>query len=102
MDQAQQKPRRFHSKPLREIRHEQASVKTIIPRAPFKRLVSEQVGACGGPDFRIRKDAIDALQQGAEDHLVRMFNDVNRIAIQAKRETVHLKDVALWKTINAE
>jgi len=102
MDQAQQKPRRFHSKPLREIRHEQSSVKTIIPRAPFKRLVAGQVCYFGGSDMRIRKDAIDALQQGAEDHLVRMFNDVNRIAIQSKRETVHLKDVALWKSINAD
>lgn len=102
MDQAQQKPRRFHSKPLREIRHEQASVKTIIPNAPFKRLVSEHVTEYGGFDMRIRKDAIEALQQGAEDHLVRMFNDVNRIAIQGNRETVHLKDVALWKTINAD
>jgi len=102
MDQVQKKPRRFHSKPLREIRKEQSSVKTIIPKAPFKRIVAGFVADIGGADMRIRKDAIDALQQGSEDHLIRMFNDVNRITILSKRETVHVKDMALWKTITSD
>ena len=102
MDQAQPKPIRLHSKPLREIRDEQASTKLIIPKAPFKRIVTDEVCELGGPDMRVRKDALEAFQTGAEAYLIGMFQDANLIAIRSHRETVHPRDVALWKSITSD
>ena len=76
--------------------------KLIIPKAPFKRIVTDEVCELGGPDMRVRKDALEAFQTGAEAYLIGMFQDVNLIAIRAHRETVHPRDVALWKSITSD
>lgn len=100
MDKPQQAPKRIRSKPLREIRKEQNSVKTIIPSAPFRRLVFDGIRDKGGPWMRIRKEAVEALQQGVEDYIVYTFRNANKIARAANRETVHRKDIKLLHSIN--
>jgi histone H3/H4 len=89
---------RLKSKALREIRDEQSSTRNIIPLAPFQRLVQE-TAAKYGCDLRFRRDAIQALQTDCEDYMIDMFSTSNLLAIQSGRETIHAKDIQLWKSI---
>jgi histone H3 len=93
------KPVRLRSKALREVRDEQSKVTAVIPTAPFQRLVREMTNDYTTEEIRFRKDALEALQTDVEDYLIGMFHDANLIAIQGGRETVHVEDVKLWKTI---
>ena len=61
------KPIRLRSKALREIRAEQTKVTSVIPSAPFHRVVREMTHECSDEDIRFRKDAMLALQADAED-----------------------------------
>jgi histone H3/H4 len=94
---------RLRSKALREIRHEQASTRNLIPTAPFHRLVkdiaSEQCGGDGSGDIRFRRDALDALQADAESYITEMFASSNLIAIAGGRETLHVSDLKLFQTL---
>ena len=93
------KPVRLRSKALREVRDEQSKTTAVIPTAPFHRLVREMTKNYSDQDIRFRRDALDALQTDAEDFLIGMFHDANLIAIQGNRETLHVDDIKLWKTI---
>ena len=86
--------RRAATNALREIRREQKRTHTIIPVAPFNRLVQElsekyRVG------LRFKSQAYSAFHTAAEDYLIKVFTDANNIAIHARRETVQPKDVKL-------
>ena len=96
------KPIRLRSKALREVRDEQLKTSTIIPTAPFHRLVREMTLEQSNEDIRFRKDALAALQTDAEEYLISMFHDSNLIAIKAGRETIHVEDVKLWKSIKGK
>ena len=93
------KPVRLRSKALREVRNEQAKTNMIIPNAPFTRVVREMTQEFTDQDIRFRKDALEAIQVDTEDYLIGMFHDANLIAIQGNRETLHVDDIKLWKTI---
>lgn len=54
---------------------------------------------CSTQDIRFRRDALEALQVDTEDFLIGMFHDANLIAISGNRETLHVDDLKLWKTI---
>ena len=90
---------RLRSKALREVRDEQSRTNRIIPTAPFNRYVREVVSDLTDEDIRFRKDALEALQTDCEEFLIGMFHDANLLAIQCGRETVHTRDIELWKTI---
>ncbi|KAG2433552.1 hypothetical protein HYH02_012669 [Chlamydomonas schloesseri] len=90
---------------LREIRKYQKSTELLIRRAPFQRLVREiaNKGAPGGQaEFRWRADALEALQEAAEAHLIAMLEDSNLCAIHAKRVTIMPKDMQLAKRLRRE
>ena len=93
------KPVRLRSKALREVRDEQSKTTAVIPTAPFHRVVREMTKEYTDQDIRFRRDALDALQTDAEDFLIGMFHDANLIALQGNRETLHVDDIKLWKTI---
>ncbi|PNW85662.1 hypothetical protein CHLRE_03g197050v5 [Chlamydomonas reinhardtii] len=90
---------------LREIRKYQKTTELLIRRAPFQRLVREiaNKGAPGGQaEFRWRADALEALQEAAEAHLIAMLEDSNLCAIHAKRVTIMPKDMQLAKRLRRE
>lgn len=91
---------RLKSKALREIRDEQSSTRQLIPNAPFSRLVKEIVDeATNSTEFRLRRDALQALQTDCESYVVEMFNESNRIALHCGRETLAVEDIRIWKSI---
>ena len=101
------KPRRFRpgTVALRQIRRYQKSTELLIRKLPFQRLVREVVqemfgtNGVGGTHYRFQSTALLALQEACEDFLVRMFSQVNDIAIHGKRVTIKPSDIQLWERI---
>lgn len=84
---------------LREIRKLQKSVKLLIPAAPFIRTVKEITYRLAPHVGRWQAEALLALQEAAEDFLVRLFEDGMLCAIHARRVTLMRKDLELARRI---
>ena len=99
------KPRRYRpgTVVLREIIRYQKSTELLIRKLPFQRLLREiSQEVClekDIPNVKYQSTAILALQEAAEDFLVRMFSQVNDIAICGKLVTIQHKHVQLWKRL---
>ena len=93
------KPRRYRpgTVALREIRKYQKSTELLIRKLPFQRLVREIFSDMFKTQtYRITPQALLALQESCEDFLVRMFMQVNDLAIHGKRVTITPKDTQIW------
>jgi len=98
---------------LREIRKQQRSVKTIIPKAPFIRLVRECMGelqqsSTPGPSgtghsqgVRLRSEALLCMREGVEALTTRLLENANLASIHGKRVTVMPKDLAVIRRITS-
>ena len=86
---------------LREIKRYQKSVKHLMPRAPFARLV-RKITSEHGAELRFQQRALMALQEAAESYLTSLFEDTNLCALHAKRVTCYPKDLQLALRIRGE
>ena len=89
---------------LRQIKRYQKSTELLIRKLPFQRLVREVVQDLfndGDVPFppKFQSTAILALQEASEDFLVRMFSQVNDIAITGKLVTIQQKHILLWRRL---
>ena len=91
--------RKKKSKADKEIIKEQKSTNLIIPRAPFTRLVHEVIQDCTENNIIIKRDAVEALQTEAENMLVDLFTDSNRMTQFCNRDTLTVKDMQFVKSI---
>ena len=100
------KPHRYRpgTVALREIRKYQKSTELLIRKIPFQRLVREvcqdlfnRSEISFSPKFQ--STAILALQEATEDFLIRMFSQVNDIAIVSKLVTIFPQHLDLWKRL---
>ena len=89
---------------LHEICRYQQSTESLIRKTPFNKLIkeiSQEYGICpegpGSPSVQVRfqSTALAALQEAAEKFLVGLFEDVNLLAVHAKRVTVMPHDIGL-------
>ena len=101
---------------LREVRHWQRDIFNLIPKAPFRLLCREivQDTQIKGPSrtkripldsmrvYNISEAATDALQEAGEAYLVGLMDDVNLLAIHARRQTLLCKDIELAKRIRGD
>ena len=96
---------------LREIMRYQKSTECLIKRPPFQTLIreiSQEYQICpqgsGTPSMQVRfqSTAIAALQEAAENFIVGLFEDINLLAVHAKRVTVMLWDVRLALRIRGD
>ena len=96
---------------LREIRRYQKSTKFLIKRSPFQKLIreiSQEYRICpdgpGTPFIQVsfQSTAIAALQEAAENFIVSLFEDVNILAVHAKRVTVMPRDIILVLRIRGD
>ncbi|KAL1329186.1 hypothetical protein HN51_046333 [Arachis hypogaea] len=96
-------PKKRRNKPgtvaLREIRKFQKSFNLLIPAAPFMRCVKQITNQLSTEVNRWTAEAMVALQEAAEDHLVRLFEDGMLCAIHAKRVTLMKKDIELARRL---
>lgn len=95
------KPRRYRpgTIALREIRRYQKSTELLIRKMPFMRLVREVTWSMFKTQYRFQSTAMLALQEASEDFLVRMFEQVNHVAIHGKRQTIKVEDMWLWRRL---
>ncbi|CAN6337246.1 unnamed protein product [Urochloa humidicola] len=85
---------------LRDIRKYQKSTELLIPAAPFIRLVREITDFyCRGTVTRWTAEALLAMHEAAEFHLVELFELSNLCAIHAKRVTIMQRDIQFAKRI---
>jgi len=85
---------------LREIKRYQKSTELLVRKVPFQRLVREVVISLFPNDnYRFQSTALLALQEASEDYLVRMFSQVNDLAIHGKRVTIKAEDIHIWGRI---
>ena len=89
------KPRRYRpgTVALREIRRYQRNTDKLIRKLPFQRLVREIANAQTIAGVRWQTSALEALQEASEAFLVERFQDTNRIALHAGRESIFVKDM---------
>ena len=82
---------------LREIRRYQRSTENLIKRTPFQKLIREilqEYRICpdgpGTPSVQVQfqSTAIATLQEAAENFIVGLYEDVNLLAIHARRVTI--------------
>jgi histone H3/H4 len=84
---------------LKEIRFYQRNTDLLIRKLPFARLVREVQSYFFRTEYRWQAEAILALQEAAEAHLVSLFEDANLCTIHAKRVTLMVKDIQLARRI---
>ena len=107
------KPYRYHPGllALREIHRYQQSTDSLIRRTPFNKLIkeiSQEYRICPeGPrtpsvQVRFQSTALAALQEAAKNFLVGLFEDVNLLAVHAKRVTVMPSDIRLALRIRGD
>ena len=94
-----------------EIRRYQKSTECLIKRSLFQKLIREifqEYRLCpdgpGTPSIHVRfqSTALTALQEAAENFIVGLSEDVNLLAVQAKRVTVMSQDVRLSLRIKGD
>ena len=107
------KPHRYHPGllALHEICRYQQSTESLIRRTPFNKLIkeiSQEYRICPeGPrtpsvQVRFQSTALAALQEAAKNFLVGLFEDVNLLAVHAKRVTVMPHDIRLALRIRGD
>ncbi len=84
---------------LKEIRFYQRNTDLLIRKLPFARLVKEVQSYFYRKEYRWQAEALIALQEAAEAHLVGLFEDANLCTIHAKRVTLMVKDIQLARRI---
>ena len=98
------KPHRYRpgTVALREIRRYQKHGKVLLPKAPFQRLVRE-IAQRLMPNraYRFQRSALEALQEAAEEHVVKALDRANEIALHAKRQTLLQRDMKLEQRLRA-
>ena len=107
------KPHRYHPGLLAlcEIQRYQQSTENLIKRTPFNKLIkeiSQEYRICpnglGTPSVQVcfQSTALAALQEAVEIFLVGLFEDVNLLAVHAKRVTVMPRDIRLALRIRGD
>ena len=86
---------------LKEIRYLRRSIKLLIPKASFARLVREILIDLFPSDnvSRIQAKALEALQEAAEAYIVQFFEDCILLSMHAKRVTLKIQDMILMRRL---
>ena len=79
---------------LRDIKKYQETTDLLIKGLPFQRLV-RNIAMQYNTELKFQRAAIEALQEGSEAFLVRLFELTSMFAAHANRVTILRKDVRL-------
>ena len=79
---------------LRQIRKLQRTCDLLFPLQPFQRLVRE-IALSFKSDLRFEREALLAIQEAAEAHIIGMFQHTQNLAIHSGRKTIQDKDLSL-------
>ena len=92
----QTKPKKHNQriKALREIKKYQETTDLLIKGLPFQRLV-RSIARNFNTELKFQRAAIEALQEGSEAFLVKLFELTGMLATHANQVTILRKDVRL-------
>ena len=79
---------------LRQIRKLQRTCDLLLPLQPFQRLIRE-IALSFKSDLRFEREALLAIQEAAEAHIIGMFQHTQNLAIHSGRKTIQDKDLSL-------
>jgi len=79
---------------LRQIRKLQRTCDLLLPLLPFQRLVRE-IALSFKSDLRFEREALLAIQEATEAHIIGMFQHTQNLAIHSGRKTIQDKDLSL-------
>jgi len=79
----------------RVIKKLQTSTKLLLQKAPFRKLVKGIATVTHEGPIMFKKDAIETLQEAAEDYMIEAFMDANKHAKHAKRKTIGVEDLQM-------
>eukprot|EP00792_Barthelona_sp_PAP020_P004017 TRINITY_DN1831_c0_g1_i1.p2 TRINITY_DN1831_c0_g1~~TRINITY_DN1831_c0_g1_i1.p2 ORF type:complete len:141 (+),score=31.76 TRINITY_DN1831_c0_g1_i1:1630-2052(+) len=80
---------------LSQIRQLQDSTQTLLRKAPFQRIVRDLANQQETNDIRWQSEALNALQEAAENYMTELFEDANLLCLHAKRVTLFESDMKL-------
>ena len=83
------------------MRKHQKTTDLLVRKAPFQRLVREFAVDVKN-DLRFTGDALLALQEAAEAHLVGLFEDTNLCCLHTGRVTIMPKDLQLARRMRGD
>jgi len=97
------RPHRFRpgTRALIEIRRYQKGTSLLLRKLRFQRLVREIAGYYKS-DLRFQGSAILALQEAAENYIVRLYEETNLLVIHRNRITITVKDMRLARRIRGD
>lgn len=84
---------------LREIKKAQSGKLKMIPKAPFERLIRELIVDLVPEGYRVKKSALEALKEAAEDHATKFLSNANIAAAHADRVTIYPSDLEIAKNM---
>lgn len=87
------------AKALQDIKKIQKMTNTILPKASFSRLVRE-IAQEYKTNVRFNIEAMNILQRGVEDHMLKLYRIANKLAIHADRRSVQPKDLLLARNVS--
>ena len=87
------------AKALQDIKKVQKMTNTILPKASFGRLIRE-IAQAYKTDLRFNVEAMNILQRGVEDYMLKLYRIANKLAIHADRRTVQPKDLILARDVS--
>jgi len=87
---------------IREIKNLQKSTNLLIQKLPFKNLLKYTIQELDLPNVKISEKATDILHEVTEHHLMKIFQDANKITLQSNRVCVAGKDYQLARAIRKE
>lgn len=94
------KPIRFRigTRALREIRYHQRGTDFLIPKASFQRIARAMAQEVK-PGLRWEQEALLALQEGAEDHVVKLLQAAQMCGVSEKKQALQVKHIHLAERI---
>ena len=81
---------------VREIKKIQKTTKLLIQMSPIKRIIKE-ITQDYTHGIIYQKNALEALQEAAEDYVIEIFKNANKQANYGNRKTITIGDIQMSK-----
>ena len=81
---------------VREIKKIQKTTKLLIQKSPFKRIIKE-ITQDYTQGIIYQKNALEALQEAAEDYVIEIFKNANKQANYGNRKTITIGYIQMSK-----
>lgn len=96
------KPGTVALRQIKKLQHinNTTGTKNCIPLAPFKRLCKQILVECG--INRMSKEALAALQTGAEDYIVSLLECTNLVTVASRKVTITAHNMRVVRQIRGE